>query len=129
MEACKKKVKQLGLEKQVLFLGFRSDVNDLLQAMDLFLMPSLYEGFPVTGIEAQASGLPCVFSDTITKEARILKEVKYIPLEEDVAVWAKEALQLACSADRDGCKSKLQKQGFDIRDYVNTLKKYYCVES
>lgn len=129
MEDCKKKVKQLGLEKQVMFLGFRSDVNDLLQAMDIFLMPSLYEGFPVTGIEAQASGLPCVFSDTITREANILKEVKYIGLDQDVKTWATEVLQLVGVADREGCKSMLKKQGFDIRDYVNTLKKYYIIDA
>lgn len=128
MEECKDKVKRLGLQNKVKFLGFRSDVNDLLQAMDVFLMPSLYEGFPVTGIEAQASGLPCVFSDTITKEANILEEVRYVSLDADVKTWATETLSLVQSTNRNTCKSKLQQQGFDIKDYVSTLKKFYLVE-
>ena len=54
-------VRLLGIENSVMFLGFRNDVSRLYQAFDLFLMPSLYEGLPFVGIEAQASGLPCVF--------------------------------------------------------------------
>lgn len=64
-DAARSKAEELHLTDSVRFLGFRSDVAELLQGMDIFLMPSLYEGFPVTGVEAQAAGLPCVFSDTI----------------------------------------------------------------
>ena len=59
----KEKAQQLGIERNVIFAGNRSDVNEIMQAMDVFVFPSLYEGLPVTMIEAQASGLHCVISD------------------------------------------------------------------
>ena len=83
MEETRQKVRDLGLEDSVLFLGFRPDVTALTQAMDVFVMPSLYEGFPVTGVEAQAAGLPCVFSDTITRNVKILDQVYYVSLAHD----------------------------------------------
>jgi glycosyltransferase involved in cell wall biosynthesis len=122
---CMNKVSNLRLENNVKFLGFRTDVNQLLQAMDVFLMPSLYEGFPVTGIEAQASGLPCVFSDTITREAHILEQVKYISLSSSPDIWARETLSLVSNYDRTLCKNQLKQKGFDIVDYVDTLKDFY----
>ena len=67
----KKKVYSLNLESRVLFLGQRNDINELYQVMDVFVLPSLYEGLPVVGIEAQANGLPVVFCDNITKEIMI----------------------------------------------------------
>ena len=66
-----KKVKSLGLVDNVVFMGVRNDVNDIFQAMDIFVFPSLYEGLPVTMIEAQAAGLPCVISDHVPKECII----------------------------------------------------------
>lgn len=78
MEEMKQKAKQLEIHEQVQFLGFRTDVQDLIQGMDAFLMPSLYEGFPVTAVEAQVAGLPCVFSDTITREVKLMEESIYI---------------------------------------------------
>ena len=75
----KNKVSILGLEKEVVFAGFRKDVNCCMQAMDLFLMPSLHEGLPVVGVEAQASGLTCYMSkDVITPEVKIADNVYFI---------------------------------------------------
>ena len=85
----KQKVKDLGLQDKVLFLGYRNNVNELMQAMDVFVMPSLYEGLPVVGIEAQASGIPCFMSkDVITNEVKIAKNVKFIPLDNSAEKWA-----------------------------------------
>ena len=71
-------IKQLAVDKHLqektLFLGVRTDVPELLQAFDVLCMPSLYEGLPVVGVEAQAVGLPCVFADTITREVLLLKD-------------------------------------------------------
>lgn len=75
-------------------MGFRSDVNELTQAMDLFLMPSFYEGFPVTAVEAQAAGLPCVLSSSITDEASILDETVYVDLNQSAAYWAEQAVKM-----------------------------------
>lgn len=125
MDETKEKVEQLGLTSAVQFLGFRRDVAELLQGMDLFLMPSLYEGFPVTGVEAQATGLPCVFSDTITREAKLLEQVEYVGLDKDVEVWAQKVLHLVGTSDRAGCTTLLKRKGFDIRDTAAHLEEIY----
>ncbi|QDY44832.1 glycosyltransferase family 1 protein [Planococcus glaciei] len=72
-----KKVMELNLSENVIFTGIRNDIPELMQAMDLFLFPSLYEGLPVTLIEAQASGLPCVVSNTVTEETKITNHVDF----------------------------------------------------
>lgn len=124
-EQAEKKVRESGLNHCVKFLGFRNDVSELLQAMDLFLMPSLYEGFPVTGVEAQASGLSCAFSDTITGEAKIIDEVEYIPLTESADVWAERCLSLIGKANRKESNQRLRDGHYDIRDMIQTLLNLY----
>lgn len=74
MSKMQEKVQELGIAEHVRFLGVRSDVADLMQAMDVFVLPSLYEGLPVTMVEAQAAGLPCIISDKVPPEC-ILTEV------------------------------------------------------
>lgn len=81
-------VKKIGIGDCVCFLGARSDVCDLYQGMDVLFMPSLFEGLPVTGIEAQAAGLPLVVSEAVTKEMVFTDLVKYVPLNETVDKWA-----------------------------------------
>jgi len=87
MENIKSKVKEYNLENSVLFLGQRNDVQELMQAMDIFLLPSLYEGLPLVGVEAQAAGLKCIFSDKITKEIKLLKGTEFLPLKKET--WKK----------------------------------------
>ena len=77
-----KKVSDLGLSSNVRFLGVRSDIADLMQGMDLFLFPSLFEGLPVVLVEAQAAGLQCVISDSITKESDITGRIEFTSLQE-----------------------------------------------
>ena len=77
----KKKVERLNLKDSVLFLGQRDDINKLYSVMDVFCLPSLYEGLPVVGVEAQAAGLPCVFSDKITNDTVITKDTTQSKLE------------------------------------------------
>ncbi|MFI3326689.1 MAG: glycosyltransferase family 1 protein [Clostridia bacterium] len=125
MEQTQKQVDDLKISDKVKFLGFRTDVNDLIQAMDVFLMPSFFEGFPVTGVEAQASGLPCVFSDTITRQAAILEETAYIPLEESNKIWAEKILSLIGKVDREHSKKSLKDKGFDLPDMVGNIESYY----
>ena len=74
------------LEQNVIFIDPRNDVYKFYSAFDLFILPSLYEGLPVVGIEAQCNGLPCLFSDTITKEVKINDNVKFISLK-NLADW------------------------------------------
>lgn len=113
-------------KESVRFLGFRNDVNELLQAYDIFLMPSLYEGFPVSGIEAQATGCSCVFSDTITKEAKILDETIYISLDCSPEEWAKKIVEtFDRKTNRLGTNHLLKEKGFDIKDVTKFLENYY----
>lgn len=91
--AIKQKASELGISDKIIFTGVRSDVSALLSAMDVFVFPSLYEGMPNTVIEAQATGLPCLISDTITREADFTGLVHYLPLG-DAGVWANYIDQL-----------------------------------
>ena len=126
MDSAKEKARMLGIEKDVKFLGFRTDVNEITQAMDLFLMPSLYEGFPVTAIEAQAAGLPCVLSSSITKEAAILDDTIYIDLNQPAKYWAERSVEIAKSSNREDSFYILKRKGFDIADMALTLEEIYC---
>lgn len=82
-------VEKKGLSGKVKLLGSRNDIVDLYQGMDVFFLPSLFEGLPVTGVEAQAMGLPMVVSDSITKEMVYTDLVDYVDLKELKEVWAK----------------------------------------
>ena len=85
-----RKVNELGLTGHVKFLGIRNDVHRLYQAMDCFILPSLYEGLPVVGIEAQASGVKCLFSNAITDEARLLPQTAMLSLKAPMEHWINE---------------------------------------
>lgn len=122
------KAAQAGLKDKVLFAGVRSDVAELLSAMDMFLFPSLYEGLPFTLVEAQANGLPCVISDTITDEAVISKDtIKKLSLEEEPSVWAKAVRECAGKARRntDIIKKEMEAAHFDIKKEADRLRILY----
>lgn len=82
----KEQVKQLGIEDRVRFLGNRSDTNELYQAMDVFVLPSLFEGIPVVGIEAQYADLPCLFSNKVPSEVCFSNKSQFISLS-DASLW------------------------------------------
>ena len=108
----KEKIKALNLDDSVIFTGVRSDIPALLSAMDVFVFPSFYEGMPNTVIEAQATGLPCLIADTITKEANVTGLVRYMPLKASEE-WAKEAL-IMISDTRMQTKEIMIRNGYDI---------------
>lgn len=120
----KNKVQKLHLEKDVIFTGFRKDVNKLMQAMDVFLMPSLHEGLPVVGMEAQASGLPCFMSkDVITEEVKIADNLYFISLISPASEWAEEILNKDLS--RKDNYNQFKEAGYFIEDTVKTLTNFY----
>lgn len=88
------KVHKLGLDSCVCFLGVRKDTDALYQGMDVFLLPSLYEGLPLVGVEAQVSGLSCFFSSSITEEIKLSNSAKFISLNSSAKEWAKEIVDL-----------------------------------
>lgn len=113
-EAIREKISKLGLADRVVFTGLRSDVPKLLSAMDVLVFPSFHEGMPNVVIEAQATGLPCVIADTITRDANITGLVKYLPLDMPPARWAQHALT-ALSETRKDTAADFQKHGYDIQ--------------
>lgn len=123
-EAMKNKARTLGIEDAVIFYGASNEMNKMWQAMDVFVMPSLSEGLPVTGVEAQASGLPCIFSDTITKEVGLTDKTEFLSLNESPKTWAEHALKyMGC--ERKSEVDKLRKVGYDIQQTADTLSKLY----
>ena len=121
-DSIKELVKKLGIEDKVKFLGLRSDIPSLMAASDVFLLPSLYEGLPVVGIEAQTSGLPCIFADTITKEVDVLRNNCFISLEADADKWCDRIHAAASSRkDRESAAAKISAKGYSIQASAKTL--------
>ncbi|WP_251212527.1 glycosyltransferase family 1 protein [Adlercreutzia murintestinalis] len=113
-----------GLGGAVLFLGQRDDVWRLYQAFDIFVLPSFYEGLPVVGVEAQASGLPCVFSEEITEEVKITEKCTVLPLEEGAGVWAETILREG-SLHAGNVRSAVGMDAFDIEKEAQRLETFY----
>lgn len=117
-------VKKKKLEDAVIFLGKRSDVDELYSAIDLFVLPSLYEGLPVVGVEAQVSGLPCIFSNEITREVAITENVYFLPIDGSVSDWCSQITNFK-NLDLKRDKLKLKDCSFDIKVQANNLVEYY----
>ena len=118
------KIQKLGLQEKVILAGLRSDVSDLLQAMDVFVFPSLYEGLPVTLVEAQASGLPCLISDKVSMECKMTEAVQQIPLTESPEIWAEKAIE-AAKMPRENTYEAIKAAGYDIVENAGRLQKMY----
>ena len=122
------KAKSLGLEDKVIFTGVRNDVADLLQAMDVFVFPSLYEGVPVTMIEAQASGLPCVISDGVPKDCVITSGlVTSMKLSDMPSDWAKHIIAQS-RTKRENHLREIQAAGYDIVTAAKELENFYLTK-
>lgn len=125
--AIQEQVKQAGLQDAVIFTGVRSDVADLMQAMDVFVFPSLYEGLPVTMVEAQAAGLPCVISDQVPLECKLTDEVVRLPLQDTPKQWAKEILRWKDYLRKNN-ETIISEAGFDIQENARWLQNYYLAQ-
>lgn len=121
----KEKVKTLGLEDAVIFLGVREDVERVVQAFDVFLLPSLFEGLPVTMVEAQAAGLPCVISDKVPIQCDITGNVEVVKLEDSPEQWADKICELADNFEKSDTYEKIVEAGFDIKENAKWLKEFY----
>lgn len=115
-------VKENHIESHVKFLGIRQNVNELLQAIDVFILPSIYEGMPLVAVEAQISGAKCFLSDKITKEAKITNKTEYITINNGVQPW-KYAI-LKCDYERND-KYHIDFSKYDIKLNVKELVKIY----
>lgn len=119
------KAQTLGIAEHVRFLGIRSDVAGLMQAMDVFVFPSLYEGLPVTMVEAQAAGLPCIISDKVPPECIITEGlVDIMPLSAGAETWSEKLLEKR-DTPRTDRRSEIAAHGFDITTEVVKLQEFY----
>lgn len=121
MEQTRETVMKLGLSDAVIMTGNRDDVDALLQAMDIFAFPSLWEGLPVTLVEAQAAGLPCVIADNISSDVDITPLVTRLPID-DPEVWAEE---LSKEHPRQDVTEDIIRSGFDIKSSAEKISKLY----
>lgn len=106
--------KNFQVEDRVIFMGVRKDIPALMSAMDLFVLPSFYEGMPNTVIEAQAVGLSCIISNTITREANVTGNVIYLPINKGTDSWKKEIANVTISQDRLEQNLKMKDTVFNI---------------
>lgn len=127
-ESLRLEAKKLEIEESVIFLGMQNDTSESLQAMDVFVFPSKFEGLGMALIEAQASGLPCVVSNRVPKEANVTENVIYLELENNMEKW----IENICTIDIDGRKFRAEKaekviatNGYDIKHEANKLKDIY----
>ncbi len=127
-EEIKEKVSSLGISDSVRFLGQRSDANELYQAFDVFLLPSLYEGLPVVGVEAQAAGLLCVLSDDMTKETKVLDSTVFMSLSNTSEEWANKILNCFSRYKRTNTIEEISKNGFNIKEEAKKLEGKYISE-
>ncbi|OAT81049.1 glycosyltransferase [Bacillus sp. MKU004] len=116
------------INENVLFLGLRNDIHRIMQALDIFVFPSLFEGLPVTLIEAQASGVRCIVSDTVSSESFITKNIKTVSLNEKATLWAKEIIEYGRSYMREDTSSDIRESGYDIRTNAQWLEEFYINE-
>ncbi len=117
-------IKSLNIENDVMFLGIVSDIPDFLNALDIFVFPSTREGLPVSVVEAQASGVPVLMSDSITSEVVICDNVQSLSLNDSTDKWADTAISLSDSPRKD-CSELIKKSGWDIYDCAEKLAGYY----
>ena len=127
MEQMKQKAQDLGIADRVIFVGFRDDREDFMQAMDSFLFPSLYEGFSVTLVEAQASGMPVFASDSTTTETQYSPFMKFLSLKQSASEWAEEILKMG-QVERRDMSSDIKSAGLEIHTMIQNLYKLYQSE-
>ena len=124
LDSIKDQVNELCLDKDVIFLGVRADVNRYLCAADCYIMPSLYEGLPVAAVEAECAGLPCVFSTNITKEVSLIKKTSFISLKAPIENWVKQILTYKGDNRKDESRT-VSKIGYDVQNIANNMQHFY----
>lgn len=131
MDNAKKQADELGVLNNIHFAGAVPNVHEYLSAIDLIVMPSKYEGLPLTLVEEQANGLNAVVSDTVTKDVDITGNLSYFSLDKGVKYWAENIIKiLDCSVERNLYLSSknidlIKKAGYDIQTSAQKLQNYY----
>lgn len=110
----------LGIADKMTILSNRNDIPELFKCMDIFVLPSITEGFPVTLVEAQAAGLPCIVSDAINEEAVLTSNVKILSLNGGIDVWAEAIIKFCKSNETYNCVNK-----YDLNNIIGSLETIY----
>ena len=116
-------IKQLGIENNAVCMDWQERVEDYLQAMDIFCLPSHFEGLSICAVEAQAAGLKCYVSDTLSEETAVTDLVEFLPLQEEQ--WEHVLTEARISADREQMDAQIARQGYDIRTAADNLMNLY----
>ena len=125
-DAIQKQIFSLRLTNHVRLLGVRSDIPRLLQAMDIFVMPSLSEGLPVTLVEAQASGLSCLISDHLSRDVQLTDLIHYQNIHSPTDDWVKKINKVsAMSQDRSDRSESIKHAGYDVTTLATKLTDFY----
>ncbi len=111
------RTKAMGLSNCVLFMGKRKDANDLMQAMDIFVLPSNFEGLGIVGVEAQVSGLPCIFSDRVPKEISFTENCSFLAIDKESSAedWAEKISKVQVSEYRTDASQLAEKAGYSVQ--------------
>lgn len=125
-EEVENKVSNLGISQNVIFTGSRGDVNRLLQAFDIFVMPSHYEGLPMVLVEAQSAGLPVLCSDTISMDSKLTDSYYTLKLDAGTTAWCETISKILSSHKRTNAQDMIINAGFDIKSTTKILTKIYC---
>ncbi|MBC9785834.1 glycosyltransferase family 1 protein [Heliobacterium chlorum] len=123
--AIEHKVNELGLADKVIFTGSRSDIPELLQAMDLFVFPSRFEGLGLAVVEAQAAGLPCIVANTIPTEAYVTDQIEEVAIDASADIWAESIIRHCKGNERKSSTEQIKASGFAIEETVNQLTNFY----
>lgn len=122
-EDIKKQIEELGIQNAVTLVGWKENSEEYMQAMDLFVLPSLFEGLPLVLIEAQTAGLRCLVSDRVTKEADITGNISYLPLDREV--WTDKIIKEAEGYERVITDKLICDAGYDIHKQIKVLENLY----
>lgn len=125
VEAMKKLANELGVADRVHFIGNVENVNEWYNAFDVFVLPSVWEGLPVVGVEAQANDLPCIFSDSVTKEICFTHKAKFLSLRDDMEKWADAILQAGKCTIRNDNTDLITKKHYNIQFEAKRLQARY----
>lgn len=125
LEKIKERVHRLGLEQSVIFYGNTGHVNELYQAMDCFVFPSLFEGLGIVAIEAQAAGLKTLCSDGVPQATKITNLLEYMPLKESPERWAEKILSYNNGYERKDMSEEIKRAGYDIKTSAKQLESIY----
>ena len=119
-----KKIRELALTESVLLTGSVNNVNEYLQAMDVFVVPSRYEGLSLVSIEAQAAGLPIIASDNVPADIKLSSDVVFLSLEDDVQAWCEQIMHFQGYQRRNN-QELINQAGFNVANTAEQLRNLY----